>query len=131
MNSLQQLCANLADVRVLYVEDEDEVRKMTLALFSNIFLHVDNAKDGEEGLKLFKEHEYDLVISDIKMPKMNGRDMLRQINELNKDVVLMVISASDSDEDIASTVCDVYLHKPVKLTDFIDQLEDLQGRLLK
>ena len=129
MSNLKQIRDNLAHVKVLYVEDEEQVREMTVSFFEKIFTQVDSAVDGQDGLNLFKENKYDLVISDLKMPKMDGRTMLAQIKELDKDVVLFVMTASDSNIDASSTVCDVYMHKPIELQDFIEAIEPLQEKL--
>jgi YesN/AraC family two-component response regulator len=130
MNKLQQLYEDLATVNVLYVEDEEEVRIMTLDFFKNIFANIDTASNGEEGLKLFKEKSYSLVISDLKMPKMNGREMLGKIREVDKDTVLIIMTASDSDQDATEIVCDAYMYKPVKFLEFIASLEPLKNKIL-
>ena len=131
MTSLKQIRESIAHVKVLYVEDEDEVRSMTMQFLKKIFTHVDSAVDGQEGLDLFKENDYDMVITDLKMPRMNGRVMLSEIKELDKDVVLLVMTASDSRMDVTETVCDGYLNKPVLISEFIEIIEPLKDRLQK
>ena len=67
------------DITILYVEDEDGIRE-SLSGFLNFMcdkLYI--ATDGQNGLELFQEHSADIVISDIKMPKMNGIDMAKAI----------------------------------------------------
>lgn len=130
MNKLQQLHQDFNLVNVLYVEDEEGVREETLLFLKRIFANIDSAVNGEEGLELFKEGNYDLVITDLKMPKMNGRDMLDAMHELNKDVAVIVMTASDSNMDASQTKCDVYLFKPVMFMDFIQKLETLKSKLL-
>jgi DNA-binding response OmpR family regulator len=130
MNKLQQLQNDLATANVLYVEDEEEVRVMTLAFFNNIFTNIDSAANGEEGLELFKKKPYALVITDLNMPKIDGRDMLKQIRELDKDTVLIIMTASDSDTDASEIVCDAYMNKPVKFLEFIEKLEPLKEKIL-
>ena len=63
------------------------------------------------------------------MPKMNGREMLKQIHELNKETVLIVVTASDSNIDVSETVCDFYLNKPVMFMEFVEALESLEDKL--
>jgi len=130
MSDFKQLREDLSSICVLYVEDEEKIRDETLKFLKKIFSFVDSATNGEEGLKLFTEKKYRLVIADLKMPKMNGRDMLLKIREINKEAVLIVMSASDSNVDITTTVCDAYMNKPVMFTDFLEILESLKGRLL-
>ncbi len=131
MSKLQELRKNMLDLQVLYVEDEEGLREETLIFLQRIFSHIDTAPNGEEGLNRFKAKAYDLVITDLKMPKMNGRDMLEQIRAINKEAVLVVMTASDSHVDATETVCDAYMYKPVMFMDFIEVLESLQERFAK
>ena len=129
MNKLQQIRENLAHVKVLYVEDEDQVRDMTVKFLEKMFMHIDKAVDGQDGLDLFKENQYDLVITDLKMPRMDGRTMLAKIKELDTDAILFVMTASDSNIDMSETVSDIYMHKPIDINDFIEAVESIQTRL--
>jgi CheY-like chemotaxis protein len=131
MNKLQQLQNDLAAANVLYVEDEDEVRVMTLSFFNNIFKNIDSAVNGEEGLELFKKKPYSLVITDLNMPKIDGRDMLKQIRALDKDTVFIIMTASDSDVDASEIICDAYMNKPVRFLEFIETLEPLKEKILR
>ncbi|MDO8455152.1 MAG: response regulator [Sulfurimonas sp.] len=130
MSNFKQLREDLSPICVLYVEDEEKIRDETLKFLKKIFSCVDSAINGEEGLKLFKEKEYRLVIADLKMPKMNGREMLSKIRELNENTVSIVMSASDSNIDMTTTVCDAYMNKPVEFMEFIKTLESLRNKLL-
>ena len=131
MSDLRQIRENMKSVKVLYAEDEPEVQEQTLQFLKKVFKDVDSASNGLEGLELFEKNGYDLVITDLKMPKMNGRDMLSKIHEIDKDAVLVVMTASDSNIDATQTVCDAYLYKPISFTEFVEVLEPLQERLLK
>lgn len=131
MSDLKQIRENMKSIKVLYAEDEIEVQKQTLQFFQKIFQNVDTASNGMEGLELFEKNGYDLVITDLKMPKMDGREMLAKIHEINKDTVLMVMTASDSNIDASKTVCDAYLYKPISFVEFVEAFEPLQDRLLK
>lgn len=131
MSNLKQMHENMSHLNVLYVEDESEVRGVTIQFLKKIFTNVDSAIDGQDGLEFFQKNKYDIVISDLKMPRMDGREMLSKIRELDKDVLLFVMTASDSKIDVSTTVCDAYLNKPVMISDFIEALEPLQDRLLK
>lgn len=130
MNTIKELHDSFQDTKVLYVEDENELREETLLFLKRIFQNIDSAKDGQEGLELFNQHNYDFVISDLKMPKMDGREMLNKIHELNKETVLMVMTASDSNIDATQTTCDAYMHKPVSFVDFFQELEVLKNKIL-
>lgn len=131
MGDFQELRKKLKDVNVLYVEDEESVRGETLRFLQKIFTNVDSASNGEEGLVLFNKNEYQLVVSDLKMPKMGGKEMMSKIRDINKKVVLIVMSATDSNVDITSVICDEYVYKPVIFVEFLKTLESLTEKLLK
>lgn len=85
----------LEQITLLYVEDDDMTRDY-LALYLNRRLgmvHV--AKDGLEGLALFKKHRPQVVLTDIKMPQMDGLDMADEIRKLDKEVPIIVTTGSE------------------------------------
>lgn len=88
------------DVRVLYVEDDDNLRESTASLFENFFLSVTTAIDGENGLELYKQsantdEAFDLIITDIDMPKLNGIDMSKEILKDKPLMDVIFITAHD------------------------------------
>lgn len=89
----------LDQMTLLYVED-DELTRDYLVLYLNRRLGmVYVARDGREGFELFKKHRPQIVLSDIKMPWMNGLEMAEEIRRLDKDVPIIVTSGSDNAED--------------------------------
>ena len=84
--------------RILYVEDEDGVRRGFVKTLSRYAKEVYEASNGEEGLALYKEHLPDIVVTDIKMPKMNGIEMSKAIKEINpKQAIIVTTAHSESD----------------------------------
>ena len=65
--------------RLLVVDDEDEIRELLVFDIQSSGYTVDSAKDGEEGLKKAVENNYDLILLDVMMPKMNGYDVCKNI----------------------------------------------------
>lgn len=130
MGNFQELREKLHSINVLYVEDEKSVREETLRFLQKIFPNVDSAVNGVEGFELFNKNNYQLVISDLKMPKMGGREMMSKIREQDKDVVLIVMSAADSNIDITSVICDAYVYKPVIFVEFLKTLESLLDKII-
>ncbi|MEA3512085.1 MAG: response regulator [Campylobacterota bacterium] len=103
---------------ILYVEDEAGIREQ-LSKFLNYFAkELFVAKDGQEGLELFKKHKPDIVVSDIKMPNMNGIEMALAIKEINpKQHIIFTTAHSESGffmEAIDMQV-DGYILKPINL----------------
>ncbi len=81
------------DLKILYVEDDKSIREKTTDLLRNIFKEVDTACDGQEGMDAYKVNKYDLVITDIKMPKKDGRDLIKFIKEQDDMQAIAVTSA--------------------------------------
>ncbi|MFA6188621.1 MAG: HD domain-containing phosphohydrolase [Sulfuricurvum sp.] len=87
---LKQYCQSL---NILYVEDDKEVNEALVKYLSKFFNHVETAFDGEEGLEKYKLGEFDIVLTDINMPKMNGIEMAKQIKAINAQQEIVIISA--------------------------------------
>lgn len=87
---LKKICQTL---RVLYVEDDEELRRSVLRYLQKLFKDVDAAYDGEDGLSKYHSGEYDIVLTDIKMPKMDGLKMTEEIKKINSNQELVILSA--------------------------------------
>jgi len=83
----------LSDLTCLYVEDDKEVRESFLFIIKKIFKNIYIAGNGEEGLLLFKQKHPDIVISDIKMPVMDGIEMCKKIKEVDPDAYVIFLTA--------------------------------------
>ena len=84
--------------KVLLVDDEAEIRECVEIIARHDDLVFEQAPNGAEGLKMILENNYDCVVSDIKMPQMNGVDMLKRLREAGKDVPVVFISAFANEE---------------------------------
>jgi PleD family two-component response regulator len=93
MNDLVELKDLSKDFSVLYAEDEESIRTSLEQYLKKLFTHVDAAEDGLKGLSLYKERKYDLVITDIRMPNLDGIGMLSKIKEINPEQEMIVVSA--------------------------------------
>ncbi len=81
------------DIKILYVEDDDEIRGELLEILELDFAHIAVANNGKEGLDLYKKQKPDLVISDIQMPQMDGLTMCKQIREFSSDLPIILTTA--------------------------------------
>jgi DNA-binding NtrC family response regulator len=77
---------------ILIIDDEKSIRKTLSEILSYEGYKIDEAGDGEEGLKRFSEKTYDVVLCDIKMPKLDGIEFLEKSREINSDVPVIMIS---------------------------------------
>ena len=72
----------LNDMSILYVEDDENTKKMVEFFLEKKVKRLYSGINGEEGLSLFKQHKPDLIITDINMPLMSGIEMSKRIREL-------------------------------------------------
>ena len=74
---------------ILIIDDEKAIRKTLTEILSFEGYKIEEAADGEEGLRKFKEKNYDLVLCDIKMPKLDGIEFLQKAGESNPDIPII------------------------------------------
>lgn len=77
---------------ILIIDDEKAIRKTLSEILSFEGYRIEEAADGEEGLKKFGEKSYDVVLCDIKMPKLDGIEFLEKAKEINPDIPIIMIS---------------------------------------
>ena len=110
------------NITLLYVED-DEMTLEEISFFLKKYVKkLIVAKNGEEGLELFKEHNPDMVITDIQMPIMNGLEMSKKILEINPSIPIAVTTAYSDSEYLINAIeigIDKYLLKPINMMDVL------------
>jgi len=89
---------------ILIIDDEKAIRKTLSEILSFEGYTIDEAADGEEGLKKFREKTYDVVLCDIKMPKIDGIEFLQKAGESNPDVPIIMISGHGNIETAVEAV---------------------------
>ncbi len=89
---------------ILIIDDEKAIRKTLGEILSYEGYKIDEAGDGEEGLKRFREKNYDVVLCDIKMPKIDGIEFLDKASEINPDVPIIMISGHGTIETAVEAV---------------------------
>ncbi|PKN13885.1 MAG: hypothetical protein CVU67_08545, partial [Deltaproteobacteria bacterium HGW-Deltaproteobacteria-24] len=84
----------LQSIKVLYVEDEVEVRNFTAKTIQAIVKELVVAENGVDGVEKFKQNpDIDLIVTDINMPKMGGLEMCEAIQEINPEIPIVITSA--------------------------------------
>ncbi len=89
---------------ILIIDDEKAIRKTLSEILSYEGYKIDEAGDGEEGLKKFREKEYDVILCDIKMPKIDGIEFLEKAKEANPDIPIIMISGHGTIETAVEAV---------------------------
>lgn len=105
------------NINILYVEDEIDIRRNAVSYLSRLFDEVYEAKDGFEALELIKEKKPNIVITDIKMPKMTGIELVRKIREFDQKVQIIVLSAFTDTKYLLDAIelgLVKYLIKPIR-----------------
>jgi len=121
------------NLRVLYAEDDDRIKITSVELFQNFFNDIKVASNGEEGIQLFNSQCFDLLITDISMPKMDGIELIKQIREQNLTIPIIVYSALNNPTSITACVTlnvDAYLLKPMISKNFIEALEKITLKIM-
>ncbi len=122
------------DVSILYVEDEESIREGYGRALHRISNNIYTAQNGQEGLEIFKKHRPDIVISDIKMPIMNGIDMLKFIRKIDPHCqVIFTTAHNDSAYLLEALELEVngYLQKPVSKDLLKSKVQKLSQNIVK
>jgi len=117
-------------VKLLIVEDEYTLRKALVKGFQKLEYTVDAAEDGDAALELYFTNQYNLILLDLNLPKLDGLDVLREIRKENKEIPVLILSARNevSDKILGlDTGANDYLEKPFHF----DELEARARALLR
>lgn len=109
-------------LNVLYVEDSVTTQLIIKDMLSKYFSKIDVCNNGKEGLELYKENRYNLVITDIVMPHMDGVSMINEIKKINKHQNIVVTSAAEDSDVLISLInqgVDRIVPKPVNTKYFL------------
>lgn len=105
----------MKDMRILVIDDEEIVVKSCLRSLETEGYIVDTALSGKEGIDLFEKNPYDLVIVDLKMPAMNGLEVMRKMKDIRPNQKIMIMTGYDTIEHIVESISSGaahYLEKP-------------------
>ncbi len=100
---------------VLYVEDDSEIQSEMFEYMNVFFNKVTKANDGVEGLATYKKEHFDIVITDLSMPNMNGIEMIEKMKEINSEQIFLITSAHSESEYMINAIkigIDGYIIKP-------------------
>jgi len=118
-------------MRILVVEDEITLSKLITQRLKDESYSVDSCFDGQEALDYFSCAEYDVVVLDILLPKLNGLEFLSQIRAKNDKTPVILLTAMDAIEDRVNGLnagADDYLVKPFAFDELIARIRVLTRR---
>jgi len=117
----------------LLVEDYEELRINTTQILKKFFARVDAVSNGEDALKAYKlshsrSNVYDFIITDIHMPKMDGVTLTEKIYELNKNQIIIVLSAHDESRYLLPLInlgVNKFIKKPIDYQELLKILLEI------
>ncbi len=119
--------------KILLIEDEAAIRRVLIKILTeeNNTYEVEEAADGLEGIEKIKEHDYDLILCDIKMPKMDGVEVLEAVKKLKPEIPMVMISGHGDLDTAVNTMrmgAFDYISKPPDLNRLLNTVRNALDR---
>lgn len=118
-------------MRILLAEDEDDLREVTVKRLKTEGFGVDGCRDGQEALEYLDAADYNLVILDIMMPRLDGLSVLRKLRSMGNPVPVLLLTAKDAVSDRVQGLdagADDYLTKPYAFEELMARIRALVRR---
>jgi len=115
---------------ILYAEDDQLVSQMISSVLEDYFKNVYVAKDGQEALEIYEKKEIDIILTDIRMPNLDGMELIKTIRKKSSTIPIIVCSAHNDTQYLLESIqykVDRYIIKPIDL----DILEDVLEKTLE
>jgi two-component system response regulator AtoC len=112
--------------RILVVDDEEQMRDLLTKILERKGYQVSVCGNGVEALAILEKEPMDLVVTDVRMPGLNGMEALRAIKELNPEIVVLIMTAFGSIDQAVQAVKDGaydYINKPFKIDEMLLTIE--------
>jgi YesN/AraC family two-component response regulator len=125
--NIKDLKEKTKELTLLYVEDNEQLKDVKLEMFNEMFKKVVYAKNGYEGLMKYQEESFDLVITDINMPVMDGLEMVEKIQKIEPSQTVIVLSAYAEIEyltKLSKLNILSFLTKPVDMRRLLEKIDE-------
>lgn len=122
-----------SEIKILIVDDEEMMRNLLSKILLRENYQILTAEDGKAALKIVRSEHIDIVISDIKMPRMNGFDLLKAIKEDFPDIGVIIMTAYGDTYTVKDALllgADEYITKPFKSYEISLVVERAYWRIL-
>ncbi|WP_419764427.1 MAG: response regulator transcription factor [Arcobacter sp.] len=125
--------------RVLLVEDEEDAREILSFYLDTVFDEVEIACDGKEGFELYEKSyqenkTFDLVLTDIQMPNVDGLTMIENITAVNENQKFIIVSAYKDEEYLFKSInlnVISYFVKPLEVKNMMEMLKKVKSKVLE
>jgi DNA-binding response OmpR family regulator len=113
--------------KILYVDDEEDLVTLAQSFFEDENLMIDISTDFEHALEKIQASNYDIVITDAKMPKGSGQELVKRVRSLNKfqGKFILVTGNIDPLDSEAQSGFDLVIYKPIHFQDLVDKVKQL------
>ena len=108
--------SSLVELTLLYIEDDNELRKQFVRILRPKFKKIYEASDGVEALEKYEKHSPDMMLVDINIPKIDGLEVVERIRKYDKNTAIIILSAYSDQKKLLSAITlglSQYLIKPV------------------
>ena len=127
---MQEKIEKLKSIKILFVEDEEDLCNIISDTLSKLQANFETAHNGQVALDRFNESgDFDLIVTDINMPVMNGLELIKSVRDMNSNVPVIIMSAHTEPEYIKSAEelgVENYLLKPFDFIKFINLVSTLE-----
>lgn len=117
--------------RILIVDDEAAALKILREFFEGEDYLVSTAGNGEEALEIMAEERPDILLLDLRMPRMGGREVIKKARDFNRDLFILVLTAIQDEKAIDEAKAlgaDGVVSKPINLVEVLDRIRLRQSR---
>ncbi len=119
-----------SETRVLIIDDEKDITSSLKIGLTHKGFRVDTFNDPVQALRLYKPESYDLIILDIRMPKMSGFDFFREVKKVDKGVKICFLTAFEVYTDefkrlFPNMKVEGFLRKPIAIAELASQIEKM------
>lgn len=117
--------------RILLIDDQEEIRSMMSALLTEVGYEVESAGDGEEGMKLFRDNPFELIITDVVMPEKEGLEVIAEIRKEFPFTKVIAVSGGGAHSNLGYLTiaerlgADRTFSKPFKIDAFLEAVREL------
>jgi two-component system, OmpR family, copper resistance phosphate regulon response regulator CusR len=123
----------MEEIRILIIEDEKKIADTLAKGLKELDFHVETAYDGKIGLRLFESGSFDLIITDINLPGINGYDLCKNIRSRNQRIPVIMLTALGAMDDKIEGFdagADDYLVKPFEFKELLVRIRALLKRTM-
>ena len=111
---------------ILVVDDEEEIREIIIEILEESGYNIDSAVDGIDALEKLKKNKYDMVLTDLMMPRLDGMELLKKMKDLYPDTAVIILTAYGTMESaIIALKMGAYdfITKPFKIASITNTVE--------